>query len=140
MPRISVSSIAPPVGAVKCLIVYGNMPFMQKHQSISKHRLTCVFVREISGGSSRLLASTYVPRGTRILSKPTPSLSLPLCLCQQLSISVFLHQPPISASNIASPRCCYSCGLLFLVLTHAVSKVLTAVGGVPFSLPAAACQ
>lgn len=63
-----------------------------------------------------------------IHSKSTLPFSPSLCLCLQLSISVFLHQPPpISASNIFNPHCWDSGGLLFLMQPHPDYKIYSAI-------------
>lgn len=78
-----------------------------------KRHSVCLFLS--FAASSRVL--TTQRHSIDILSKSTLHLSLPLWLCLQLSISVFLHQPPISASNIFNPHCWYSSRLLFLDAT-----------------------
>lgn len=89
-----------------CLCVQSLETSVASMSSLIKRHSVCLFLSFAS--SSKVL--TTGRHNIDILSKSR--LPLSLCLCLQLSISVFLHQPPISASNICSPHCLYSGRLL----------------------------
>lgn len=91
-----------------CLHVQYQETSVALMSSLIKRHSVCLFLS--SASSSKVLTTQRHNIDIRSKSRQPPS--LPLCLYLQLSISVFLNQPPISASNIFSPHCWYSGRLL----------------------------
>lgn len=92
------------VFALYCLHVQYQETSVALMSSLIKRHSVCLFLS--SASSSKVLTTQRHNIDIRSKSRQPPS--LPLCLYLQLSISVFLNQPPISASNIFSPHCWYS--------------------------------